>query len=375
MRVAGVALAVLLFAVGYVAAGANGSRVNPGLVTKYEQLDVWLDQLQTDYNDGRIDGTQLGDKLDAWYKSQRQTYRKFPEYWGLPFDDLFDNLVAANENLESQLAAISDNPDHPGYTYLDHAYDEFTYAAAHARSSGSQVPYETKQDLDRLVDDARAALEASTKLPPSAQIAAKVRRLEQQKQSMLADWPPVAGMDYLGLVKQQLRLWRAYNAVHAHIALGVRVSHYLDLLRKEKQVIENDLKRAVKRNPKVTTTAPQPEPTTTAPAPSGPVCNIDKRFPVFSVPPGFTESTNHVYPHVPPKITVLEVWFVDVKTGKPPGPHPFPGESWDSKVNGYLPNGKFDVEVDVTGKPYGNQNTSVEWQVEVNYRSPSGCPR
>lgn len=382
MRVVVTALALLVLAAGYVAAGASGSRINPNIVKQYEQLDVRLDQIQADYNDGTLTEAQVSDKLIAWYASQQKTYRLFPEYWGLPFDDLFDDLVAANQYLERVLKEIAADPDRRGYsTDLKHAYDYFGYASHHAKSGGA-VPYETKQDLDALWDQSLDVLNASFKLPPSAQTAQQVKRLERKKMSMLADWPPVAGMDYLGLVRQQLRLWRAYEGAAFHVSES-GLSHRIDLLRKEKQVIENDLKRAVARQgkaPSTTTTNDDPEPTTTtAPKPTGPVCNADKVFPLYPVPKGYTESKNHVYPHVPRGITVVKLWFVDLRTGKPPGPHPFPGQSWEAHVNGYLPNGKFDVEVDVTDRdpndPGPDPNAPVNWRVEVNFRAPSGCPK
>jgi hypothetical protein len=49
----------------------------------------------------------------------------------------------------------------------------------------------------------------------------------------------------------------------------------------------------------------------------------------------------------------------------------FPGQTWTSTVKGFLPDGRFDVHVDVTGTGFGKPNANVKnWKVVVTYDCP-----
>ncbi len=54
---------------------------------------------------------------------------------------------------------------------------------------------------------------------------------------------------------------------------------------------------------------------------------------------------------------------------------PFPGQTATEKANGFTADGKYDVEVDVTGTPYGKPDEHfVTWIVHVTFDVNGDCP-
>jgi hypothetical protein len=98
-------------------------------------------------------------------------------------------------------------------------------------------------------------------------------------------------------------------------------------------------------------------------------CTAEKEFDVFAVPDGYTGSNADVYPHgVPRNAKRITASFVDTATGKPPAAELFPGQTWTSEVKGFLPDGRLDVRVDVTGKGFGKPDANHKhWRVVVSY--------
>jgi hypothetical protein len=108
------------------------------------------------------------------------------------------------------------------------------------------------------------------------------------------------------------------------------------------------------------------------PTNAGSTCTVEKPFQVFAIPAGFSGSYADVYPHgIPKGAKNVKASFIDLATGKAPGPDVFPGQTWTSTVKGYQPDGKFDVHVDVTGTGFGKPNANVKnWKVVVTYDCP-----
>jgi len=101
-------------------------------------------------------------------------------------------------------------------------------------------------------------------------------------------------------------------------------------------------------------------------------CEVEKPFQVFAIPSGFSGSYADVYPHgIPKGAKNVKASFIDLATGKAPGPDVFPGQTWTSTVKGFLPDGRFDVHVDVTGTGFGKPDANVKnWKVVVTYDCP-----
>jgi hypothetical protein len=108
------------------------------------------------------------------------------------------------------------------------------------------------------------------------------------------------------------------------------------------------------------------------PANAGSTCKVEKPFQVFAIPAGFSGSYADVYPHgIPEGAKNVKASFIDLATGKAPGPDVFPGQTWTATVKGHQPDGKFDVHVDVTGTGFGKPNANVKnWKVVVTYDCP-----
>ena len=101
-------------------------------------------------------------------------------------------------------------------------------------------------------------------------------------------------------------------------------------------------------------------------------CEVTKPFQVFAVPQGYAGSYAEVYPHgIPHDAKNVQVSFIDLATGKAPGPDVFPGQTWKATVKGYQPDGKFVVHIDVTGTGFGKPDANVKnWKVVVTYDCP-----
>jgi hypothetical protein len=98
-------------------------------------------------------------------------------------------------------------------------------------------------------------------------------------------------------------------------------------------------------------------------------CEATKEFDVYAVPQGFAGSYADVYPHgVPEDATNIRFSFIDTATGKPPAPQLFPGQTWKATNKGFLPDGRLDIRVDVTGTGFGAQDANKKhWKVVVTY--------
>jgi hypothetical protein len=98
-------------------------------------------------------------------------------------------------------------------------------------------------------------------------------------------------------------------------------------------------------------------------------CDVEKPFDVFAVPAGYAGAYADVFPHgVPKNAKNIKVEFVDLATGKAPAPELFPGQTWTSKIVGFLPDGRLQVHVDVSGTGIGKRDeNSKHWEVVVTY--------
>lgn len=108
------------------------------------------------------------------------------------------------------------------------------------------------------------------------------------------------------------------------------------------------------------------------PATTAKTCEVEKPFEVFAIPAGYAGSYADVYPHgIPRGATNIKASFIDLATGKPPAADVFPGQTWTSTVKGFLPDGRFDVHVDVSGTGFGKPNANVKnWKVVVTFDCP-----
>ena len=102
------------------------------------------------------------------------------------------------------------------------------------------------------------------------------------------------------------------------------------------------------------------------------VCEVTKPFQVFAIPEGYAGSYAEVYPHnIPHNAKHVHVSFIDVATGKAPGPEVFPGQTWKATVKGYQPDGKFVVHIDVSGTGFGKPDANAKnWKVVVTFDCP-----
>jgi hypothetical protein len=101
-------------------------------------------------------------------------------------------------------------------------------------------------------------------------------------------------------------------------------------------------------------------------------CESEKPFPLYAVPATYSGASTDVYPHnVPKDAKNIEVKFVDAASGKPAPEHPFPGQSWTSKIVGFETRGGetvLHVHIDITGTGYGKPDEhSVNWKVIVTW--------
>ena len=98
-------------------------------------------------------------------------------------------------------------------------------------------------------------------------------------------------------------------------------------------------------------------------------CTAEKPFDVFAVPAGYAGSYADVFPHgVPRNAKNMKVSFIDLATGKAPAPELFPGQTWTSKVVGFLPDGRLQVHIDVKGTGIGKPDANAKhWKVVVTY--------
>ena len=104
----------------------------------------------------------------------------------------------------------------------------------------------------------------------------------------------------------------------------------------------------------------------------GNTCESEKPFPLYAVPATYGGASTDVYPHnVPKGAKNIEVKFVDAASGNPAPEHPFPGQSWTSKIVGFETRGGetvLHVHLDVTGTGYGKPDEhSVNWKVIVTW--------
>jgi hypothetical protein len=101
-------------------------------------------------------------------------------------------------------------------------------------------------------------------------------------------------------------------------------------------------------------------------------CVVEKPFPVYAVPAGYSGSYNDVFPHgIPKGAKGVSVKFVDAATGDPVPKEVFPGQTWSLEVKGFQPDGKFDVRVNLTGTGFGKPDAnSKNWKVVVSYDCP-----
>jgi hypothetical protein len=98
-------------------------------------------------------------------------------------------------------------------------------------------------------------------------------------------------------------------------------------------------------------------------------CTQEKPFDVFAVPAGYAGAYADVFPHgVPKNAKNMKVTFIDLATGKAPAAELFPGQTWKSKVVGFLPDGRLHVHIDVSGTGIGKPDeNSKHWKVVVTY--------
>lgn len=98
-------------------------------------------------------------------------------------------------------------------------------------------------------------------------------------------------------------------------------------------------------------------------------CSATKEFDVYAVPSGYAGAYADVYPHgVPRSAKHIKVSFVDLATGKSPAPELFPGQTWTATNKGFLPDGRLDIHVDVSGTGFGAEDANKkEWKVVVTY--------
>jgi len=98
-------------------------------------------------------------------------------------------------------------------------------------------------------------------------------------------------------------------------------------------------------------------------------CTAEKPFDVFAVPAGYAGSYADVFPHgVPKNAKNMKVTFIDLATGKAPAAELFPGQTWKSKIVGFLPDGRLQVHIDVSGTGIGKPDENAKhWKVVVTY--------
>lgn len=98
-------------------------------------------------------------------------------------------------------------------------------------------------------------------------------------------------------------------------------------------------------------------------------CLVTKEFDVYGIPDGYSGAYADVYPHgIPKDAKNIRVNFLDEVTRKAPAPQLFPGQTWKATVKGFLPDGRFDVRIDVTGTGFGAPDANKRhWSVLVTY--------
>lgn len=98
-------------------------------------------------------------------------------------------------------------------------------------------------------------------------------------------------------------------------------------------------------------------------------CTAEKPFDIFAVPAGYAGAYADVFPHgVPRDAKNIRVHFIDLATGNPAPSEVFPGQTWTSKVVGFLPDGRLHVHLDVSGTGIGKPDeNSKHWKVVVTY--------
>lgn len=97
-------------------------------------------------------------------------------------------------------------------------------------------------------------------------------------------------------------------------------------------------------------------------------CSVTKPFKIYAIPDGYAGAYADVYPHVPKGAKNVRVAFKDAATGGPAPAQPFPNQTWKATVKGFLPDGRFDVRIDLTGTGFGAPDANAKnWIVVVTY--------